>query len=262
MNSPTPRQREAVRCRPEGERPVMYQTWSDLLFLHWQVEAAELQKTLPDGLFIDTFDNSAWLGVVPFKMRHIRPVGLFPLPWISYFLELNVRTYVHDEHGNPGVWFYSLDTDRWIAYKIARTAFKLPYFPGKMSATRRDDGMLDYRCQRNGTGLGESHFLYRAADETPKESATGTLEFFLLERYLLFSHDPAKRQLFTGQVNHLPYRFRAAEVAQWDTLPVKWDGLPEVAGPPAHAGIAEAVDVAVYPLKKVVSPSTTSLHSV
>ncbi len=130
-----------------------------------------------------------------------------------------------------------------------------------MSANRLADGMLDYRCERNGTSLGASRFLYRAAEETPKESATGTLEFFLLERYLLFSHDPSKQQLFTGQVNHLPYRFRAAEVAQWDALPVKWDGLPEVAGPPVHAGVAEAVDVSVYPLKKVVRPSTTSLHS-
>lgn len=255
MNPPTTEQREAVRRCPQAERPVMYQTWSDLLFLHWRVEAAGLQKTLPEGLFIDTFDGSAWLGIVPFKMRHIRPAGLFPVPWISYFLELNVRTYVHDEHGNPGVWFYSLDTNRWLAYKIARTFFKLPYFPGKMSAERLEGGMMDYRCQRNGTGEGDSRFLYRA-DETAaaaKESTTGTLEFFLLERYLLFSHDAGTGRLFSGQVNHLPYQFRSAEVGKWDALPVKWNGLPELKGSPVHVCIADPVDVAVYPLKRLFS---------
>lgn len=231
----------------------MYQTWSDLLFLHWRIEAEALQRTLPAGLFIDTFDDSAWLGIVPFRMRHIRPAGLFPVPWISYFLELNVRTYVHDEHGNPGVWFYSLDTNRRLACWIARTFFKLPYFPGKMSADRITDGMLDYRCRRSGTGCGESRFLYRAGEVVTeaKESAPGTLEFFLLERYLLYSHNAEAGRLFSGQVNHVPYQFRAADVAQWDTLPVKWDGLPEVAGPPVHACIAEPVDVSVYGLKRV-----------
>lgn len=253
MNSPTTEQREAVRRRPQGGRPVMFQTWSDLLFLHWRVEAAELQKTLPDRLFIDIFDSSAWMGIVPFKMRHIRPTGLFPVPWISYFLELNVRTYVHDEHGNPGVWFYSLDTNRWLAYKIARTFFKLPYFPGKMSADRLEDGMLDFRCHRSGTGEGESRFLYRAGEAAAEKSTPGTLEFFLLERYLLFSHDSGRGRLFSGQVNHVPYQFRAAEVGKWDALPLKWNGLPEVLGPPVHSCVANPVDVAVYPLQRLVS---------
>jgi uncharacterized protein len=252
MATPTPLQREAVRKFPSGERPVMYQTWSDLLFLHWRVEAAELQKTMPDGLTIDTFDGSAWIGVVPFQMRKIRPAGLFPVPWISYFLELNVRTYVHDEAGNPGVWFYSLETNRWLAYWIARTCFKLPYFNAAMSVYRREDGFLDYQCERKGTDLGSAGYLYRPdTSALPRESAPETLEFFLLERYLLFSHIPSSGALFSGQVNHTPYRYRSVEVPEWSTLPARWDGLPPLTGSPDHACVAEPVDVSVFPLKRI-----------
>lgn len=250
MMIPTAAQREAIRLRPDG-RAAMYQTWSDLLFLHWRVEAAALQETLPDGLFIDTFDESAWLGIVPFQMRRIRPAGLPAVPWISYFLELNVRTYVHDRHGNPGVWFYSLDTNRWIAYKIARTVFKLPYFPAAMSAHRDDEGFVDYHCHRSGATTETARYRYRADAGEAQEATPGTLEFFLLERYALFSHDPVLKRIYSGVVNHPPYRYRPAEVPQWDTAPAIWDGLPDLSDPPAHVCVADPVDVSVFALKTV-----------
>lgn len=249
MAPPTPFQREAVRKRPADRKPVMFQTWSDLLFLHWRMDPADLQATLPRGLTIDTYDGSAWLGIVPFQMRKIRPAGLFPVPWISYFLELNVRTYVHDAAGNPGVWFYSLETNRWLAYWIARTFFKLPYFNAEMSVNRQNDGFLDYRCERKETALGAARYRYRPdRDDAERESSPESLEFFLLERYLLFSHVPSRDALFSGQVHHTPYRYRAVEVPLWSTLPVQWDGLPLLTGPPDHACVAEPVDVAVFPL--------------
>jgi hypothetical protein len=76
------------------------QRWSELLFAHWKIDAPTVQATLPRGLFVDTFAGDAYIGVVPFFMQRVRPAWLPPLPWISWFLELNVRTYVHDENGN------------------------------------------------------------------------------------------------------------------------------------------------------------------
>ncbi|MGE9270967.1 MAG: DUF2071 domain-containing protein, partial [Verrucomicrobiales bacterium] len=87
----------------------MSQRWSKLLFLHWRVDPAWIAHRLPPGLYVDTFEGEAWLGIVPFFMGRIRPTGLLPLPGISWFHELNVRTYVHDQRGIPGVWFLSLD---------------------------------------------------------------------------------------------------------------------------------------------------------
>jgi uncharacterized protein len=105
----------------------MYQQWRDLLFLHWEYSTATIQATLPDGLYVDTFDGKAYLGVVPFFMRNIRPRYLPTVPGISNFMELNLRTYVHDREGVPGVWFYSLDANQHLAVKIARRFFHLPY---------------------------------------------------------------------------------------------------------------------------------------
>ena len=62
---PSESQRLAARTRPTG-KPVMYQQWRDLLFLHWEYSVAAIQATLPDGLFVDTFAGKAYLGIVPF----------------------------------------------------------------------------------------------------------------------------------------------------------------------------------------------------
>ena len=89
--------------------------------------ASDLQARLPAGLTVDRFEGRAHLGVVGFRMNAVRPAGLPALPWLSYFRELNVRTYVRDADGEPGVWFFSLDCDRAPAVALARAWFGLPY---------------------------------------------------------------------------------------------------------------------------------------
>nr|WP_256199118.1 DUF2071 domain-containing protein [Verrucomicrobium spinosum] len=128
----------------------MYQTWSHLLFLHWEWDAAAIQRTLPSGLHVDTFGGSAWVGLVPFFMRNIRPRYLPAVPWVSYFLELNVRTYVHDDEGRPGVWFYSLDCNQPLAVWTAQTFFHLPYQHARMTAEFGTGKEIHYRCHRVG----------------------------------------------------------------------------------------------------------------
>ena len=101
--------------QPNGRRPqLMHQRWESLLFLHWRVSADRIQRTLPPGLTVDTFQGAAYLAIVPFFMLNVRPVGLPAVPWLSFFQELNVRTYVFDDAGTPGIWFYSLDCNRVV----------------------------------------------------------------------------------------------------------------------------------------------------
>jgi hypothetical protein len=119
--------------RHPGRRPVMRQSWEHLFFLHWRVDPAEVAKLLPAGLTVDTFEGQTYLGVIGFRMSQVRPIGLPALPWLSYFNELNVRVYVRDASGEPGVWFLSLDCDRWPAVRIARAGFGLPYRDAKMT---------------------------------------------------------------------------------------------------------------------------------
>src|SRR5690606_19660805 len=105
-----------------------------LLFAHWHVDPALVQATLPTGLYVDTYEGHAYLGIVPFAMERVRPARLPALPWFSSFLELNVRTYVHDADGRPGVWFYSLDCNQPLAVTYARWRYHLPYQHARMAA--------------------------------------------------------------------------------------------------------------------------------
>ena len=101
---------------------VMRQDWHHLLFLHWEVPAAELQKLIPEDLTIDTFEGIAYVGVIPFTLSNVRPIFTPPVPGLSRFHEVNVRTYVHRRGTNPGVWFFSLDASSALAVAAARAA--------------------------------------------------------------------------------------------------------------------------------------------
>lgn len=244
-HAPNMSQRLAVRERPAG-MIVGRQRWNHLLFAHWKVDANEVRAGLPPGLFVDTFEGDAYLGVVPFFMQRIRPAWLPPVPWISWFLELNVRTYVHDENGVPGVWFHSLDCNQPLAVSIARRFFHLPYFHAAMSATR-DGNAIQYSCRRRGESAPPSRYAWRPGSHAaPAEP--GSLEFFLVERYVLFSSDGDGR-LYQGRVHHAPYQIHTPEVTEFSAEPARQAGF-DVAGDPVSLLGAMPVDVSIFPLRQ------------
>ena len=249
--TPTPEQRLAVRVAPH-KFPVMLQRWAGLLFLHWPVDPALIAARLPSGLYVDTFDGKAWLGLVPFFMERVRPAGLPALPWLSWFHELNVRTYVHDEMGNPGVWFFSLECDQPVAVEIARRGFHLPYQHASMRSTK-SSGRIDFSSQRKLPGTACSKFEY-ASPKITRPAEIGSLNWFLVERYLLFSSRPSG-QIFCGQVHHLPYQISPADCSHWSTEPLRLDGFSEPTEAPASMLVAAPVDVKIFSLKPLRSAS-------
>jgi len=190
------------------------QRWNDLLFAHWPVPAASVAPLLPAGLVPDTFEGSAWIGIVPFWMDRIRFNGLPRVPGASSFPELNLRTYVREEHTNlAGVYFFSLDAANPIAVTVARAFFRLPYYWSHMAIKPQQNGRFFYRSDRHLTrkpvrfratyrGLGPTHRL--------AQSAPGTIEYFLTERYRLYTADH-RGHLFQGDIHHLPWPLEAAE---------------------------------------------------
>ena len=244
---PRPAQRLSARERPSGS-PVMFQSWHDLLFLHWAWDPAAIQATLPSGLHVDTFEGQAWIGVVPFWMDSVRPRFLPPVPALSWFQELNLRTYVFDDKGEPGVWFYSLDCNQPIATQIARTFFHLNYQHARQSGRRASpDAPADFYSFRPAS-RGESHFRYQATTR-PFTANPDSLEFFLAERYRLFASTPSG--LRTGRVWHEPYPLQSVQVSAAHTSLWVDQGFIPPDRPADHAMTSAGVDVSIYPLLPV-----------
>lgn len=172
---------------------VMYQNWEELLFLHWSFEPEVVQEALPPGLLVDTFNGRAWIGVVPFFMSGVRPRFLPTISGISNFQELNLRTYVVDQHGRRGVWFYSLDTSDRLPVWIAQRFFHLNYVYAKMSA-QRSTQRIAYQSARNINGGAEARqsFIWKRKG-SKTEPHRGSLQHFLVERYRLYSFDTRRQ---------------------------------------------------------------------
>ena len=182
--------------------------WEKLLFLHWPLPPAALEPLLPPGVTLETHSGAAWLGIVPFVMRDVRPRFLPSVPG-SGFPELNVRTYVN-VNGVPGVWFFSLEAADPVAVRVARTGFHLPYFDARMRARVRA-GEVRFRSRRTHRHAAPARFeaRYRPVPGLPATDAH--LTHFLTERYCLYSADQRGR-LFRADIFHRPWRLERAEV--------------------------------------------------
>jgi uncharacterized protein YqjF (DUF2071 family) len=187
----------------------MAQSWHDLLFAHWAVDVAMLRPHIPEKLKIDTFDGKAWLGIVPFSMSGVRLRWTPPLPWLSSFPELNVRTYV-TAHEKPGVWFFSLDAANALAVAAARLTFHLPYFRARMNC-KEAGGWIEYRSHRAHPGARKAEFegRYQGVGEV-FQAQPGTLGHFLTERYCLYSA-ASKGRVYRGEIHHPPWLLQVAE---------------------------------------------------
>ena len=195
---------------PPPDRPwAMAMRWHDLMFMHWPVPPAALRPLVPARLDLDAYDGHAWLGVVPFRMTGVRPRFVPPIPGVSAFPELNVRTYVTDED-KPGIWFFSLDAHNPIAVRLARATFSLPYFDAEMSC-RACHGEVAYTSVRTHRGAPEARFAgrYRPVGE-PFNSRPGTLEHFLTERYCLYSAG-GTGNVYRGDIHHHRWPLQRAE---------------------------------------------------
>ncbi|MFO0593257.1 MAG: DUF2071 domain-containing protein [Polyangiaceae bacterium] len=233
--------------RPAG-RPQGFQRWRTLLFLHWEVPVEALRPLLPPELTIDTFEGRAYVGVVPFTMRDVAPRWAFPVPGVSHFHELNVRTYVHFEGRDPGVWFFSLDAAGTIAVLAARAGWDLPYHRATMDMQVNGDE-IRYSSERLWPGPKPAKLgvHYRLGDVLGP-AQPGTFEHFLAERYILYAR--GSKGIRMGRVHHKPYPLQKATVLSCEQSMIEVQGLPRPEGPPLSL-FASGVDVDIYPLTKV-----------
>lgn len=240
---------DSTRTWPLPRRPwAMTQSWHDLLFAHWEVDAGLLAATLPTGLTLDTYEGRAWLAVVPFTMTRITLRGVLPLPGASAFPELNVRTYV-TAGGKPGVWFYSLDAGSPLAVEGARLLFHLPYLRAHFAIRAATGGWVEYESRRADRRGREARFRarYRPAGEVCR-SEPGTLEHWLTERYCLYSADRRGR-LYRGEIDHVPWPLQPAEAEIAENSMAEAAGIALPQAPPL-LHFARRIDVKAWLLER------------
>jgi uncharacterized protein YqjF (DUF2071 family) len=209
---------------------IMTQTWHDLLFAHWPVDAALLRAKVPRAFPLDTFDGQAWVGVVPFRMSNVAPRGLPALPRISAFPELNVRTYVTRD-GKPGVYFFSLDAANALAVQTARHVAHLPYYRASMDVADRE-GWIHYRSRRIAAAAAPAELAARYRARGPaRPPIAGTLEHFLTERYCLYTEDNAGRS-YRLEIHHPPWPLQSADAEFERNTMAQAAGIPLPSAPP------------------------------
>jgi uncharacterized protein YqjF (DUF2071 family) len=212
---------------------VLTQRWNDLLFAHWPVPASSLAALIPEGLQVDTFQDTAWLGIMPFWMDKVKVRGLPPILGARSFPDLSLRTYVREKRtGAPGVCCLSLDSSNLLAVAAGRAIYRLPYHWAEMRLEQRTEREFSFYSRRRFAdrpvvfkaryrGLGPSRKL--------AESRLGTLEYFLTERYCLFSSNGAG-QIIRANLHHAswPLEEAEAEIEQNDLAAVLGIKLPDL----------------------------------
>lgn len=226
---------------------IMRQTWSNLLFLHWPIPAESLRPHIPAPLQIDTFNRSAWLGVVVFVMDGIYARGLPPVSLTPKFPEINVRTYVQYD-GKPGVFFMSLDVDDWASFTIAKRWFHLPYHPAQLSFQTTGQ---TFHCESIRKGKTNDSIRF-SGTYTPLSPVylpeKETLDHWLTERYCLYSSDNGT-DIYCGEIHHRPWPLqKAAADIYINTLFSPFDFDLSDIKPMAH--FSKGVDTLIWNIQK------------
>ena len=225
---------------------VMGQSWLDLLFRHVPVDPDALRPYVPASLALDLFDGAAWISVAAFEIRGTRLRGLPPVPRLSRFPELNVRTYV--THGaRPGIWFFCLDAPGALAVATARRVYRLPYFRAAM-AIEHDGPWVAFRSDRVDRRGPRVRFAARyRATGPPRTGAPGSLDAWLVERYRLYAVDPRGRVL-SGDIHHGPWSLRAAEAEIAADTTLAGLGMVAAGNPVLH--VTGRQDVVFWPPRR------------
>jgi uncharacterized protein YqjF (DUF2071 family) len=223
---------------------IMTMRWHDLLFAHWRVAAATLRPLVPEPFEIETFEGSAWLGIVPFRMSGVRPRILPPIPGVSAFPEVNLRTYV-SYGGHRGVWFLSLDAADRLAVEVARRVFRLPYYRAEMTCAREQDGWVTYSSQRTDARGAPAAITGRYRSSGPVARAEpGSRAHFLTARNGLWSLDRGGHPAWVG-IRHAAWPLQPAEL-ELEAQTISTAAGVDLAGPPDDLRYSGRLDVVAW----------------
>ena len=215
----------------------MRQEWRDLAYLHWRYDPAVVQRLLPKGLSVDTFDGSAWVGLIPFSMRDVGLARGPSVPYLGSFAEVNVRTYVHVDD-KPGVYLFSLDVDRLLPAFVARLSYRIPYCWGSTSHTREGNSLRTDVNRKWPNKLPTSRVEVQMGELIEPDA----LDVFLTARWGLYSN--SLRGIRYAPVAHEPWPLRSAKAITYDSVLLQAAGFPAPEGEP-HVRCSDGVNVRI-----------------
>jgi uncharacterized protein YqjF (DUF2071 family) len=108
-----------------GTRTFLTAEWLNLLMLNYAVDPSMLQRFVPSGTELDTFEGRTYLSLVGFQFNRTRVLG-FAIPFHQDFEEVNVRFYVRRGSKRGVVFIRELVPKRAIA-AVARWVFNEKY---------------------------------------------------------------------------------------------------------------------------------------
>jgi len=234
---------------PRPEKIFLSAEWRDLLMLNYEVDPACLQKYVPAGTELDSFDGKTYVSLVGFRFCRTKLLGSIPIPFHTEFEEINLRFYVKRREGSEirrGVVFIAE-----IVPKRA-IAFTARWFYGENYIRRP----MAHRVLKNESKM-EAEYSWRSGNEccklqahasgAPSLPTEGSLEQFITEHYWGYS-----RQQDGGtveyHVSHIPWKVWSANHAEFsgDTRDVYGDELSQLlTKDPASAFIADGSPVKV-----------------
>lgn len=243
---PDLQQRLAMRNPPSGLH-LAVQTWEHLLFMHWQVAPEVVRPYVPDSLEIDLHGGTAWVSLVVLTVQDAAPAVGIPLPWLSFFHQANLRTYVQRD-GLPGIWFFSTDSDSQLMVSAGRRFYHLPYYSASFHESRLAGAHGFEMFRRGGDPAAELSLMWR-----PGEPLGGTVpetpEFFLLDRYCVYAAEGDR--LFRARVHHGPWSLMSATVKRYRTNLFEMAGLPAPRGEALVEYARAMPQVKVWPMEQL-----------
>ena len=221
---------------------IIRQTWKDVLMVHHQIDARELQQYIPFPL--DLFEGSALISIVPFRMSDIRFPFVPSVPMISSLWELNLRTYVRVGH-ETGVYFLTLDSDSRLGVWIARKFFSLPYRQVPLTA----------KSSQSLYVMKSSHLDHSFQMKTNLETVDASereleMNRWATERYQLFTKK--NNQTFRGRVRHQPWKLHPVKLELYDENLTKMIGLKN-SSKAAMGFYQESISVQFSPFEIIIS---------
>lgn len=214
-----------------------YQEWHDTLFFHWKVPSVLLEKHLPDGMELDTFDDTAWVSLVAFEIKNMTMRNLPILPYISHFHEINVRTYVIKD-GIPGIYLFSIETDKLIEVLFSRLFIGLPYKKSTIIRTKKS------LVSENTISNSYSNIEYEKSNTVLEKTE---LDLWLTERHALY--DDCNRSLCRFDIHHKEWKLENLN-AKINTIKYK-AGQYGLTVAPDRIQYAEKIDVVLWGKKAV-----------